>query len=149
LVVVMAPTSGLTQRPGGFGGGGGFGGRGFDPNAIFDMMAKGRNYIEISEVDPSRRERYIQYAQQNGITDGRLTREQFSAMMQARMASGGMGGGFGGTPGGGTPGGGFPMGGSPPTGGPPSSCRPEAGDRERGSDRDRGGDRDRRPRPRW
>src|SRR5262249_44139465 len=96
LVVVMAPSTGLTQRPGGFGGDrapggfggggapggfGGFGGGGsggfgrMDPTARFEEMAKGRGYFEISEItDPQRRERYAQFAQQNGINDGRITK---------------------------------------------------------------------------
>jgi hypothetical protein len=92
------------QQPGGGFPGGGGGGRGnfkFDPGMFFDRIANGRTSIAISEVpsrpnDPSAQERLQQWATQNGITNGQLTRDQFVSYLESRRAerrANGQGGG--------------------------------------------------------
>jgi hypothetical protein len=95
------------QPPGGGFPGGGGGGRGnfrFDPGMFFDRIANGRTTIAISEVpsrpnDPSAQERLQQWAAQNGITNGQLTREQFTSYLEARRAERRANGQGGGPPG--------------------------------------------------
>jgi hypothetical protein len=81
---------------GGFGGppGGGFGGppgmAQVDPGKMFDFMAKGRPFFMINETKRLAGP-LMEYAQQKGITDGKITREQFvgfSEFMKAKVASG-------------------------------------------------------------
>jgi hypothetical protein len=141
LALALGLTTGWTQQPGGGppggfpGGGGGFpgggggrgkGGGGFDPGKMFDFVANGRASIPITELargrDPSQLQ---QWAAQNGVTNGELTRDQFAQYMEARMAerrANGGGRGFGGPRGAG-PGGGPPPAAAPslaPQGAPPS-----------------------------
>src|SRR4051812_13556097 len=110
LVLALGLTAGWTQQPpdggggnpaggrgfggpGGFGGGGrGNGGKGggFDPGMIFDRIANGKATININDMpsrDPSSKERLQQWAAQNGVTNGELTREQFGRYMEERMAA--------------------------------------------------------------
>jgi hypothetical protein len=47
-----------------------------DAGQIFDMLARGRPSIPISEIRFGRSQA-AQYAQDKGITNGKLTREQF------------------------------------------------------------------------
>ncbi|MBI1915949.1 MAG: hypothetical protein HYS12_14625 [Planctomycetes bacterium] len=103
--LAMAPggsQGGLGGRPG---RGGGFGG--FDMGTIFDRMAQGRSTINIADLQMGREEAQA-WAQNKGITNGQLSREQFTSYMQERMQSWGRGGGQGSgiMPGGGMPGGG-------------------------------------------
>src|SRR5262249_9564998 len=65
--------------------------------------------------------------EQNGINDGRITKDQYMSMIQSMMSR--FGGGMGGMPGGGMPG-------ASPTGGSPSPMTPPGG--ERGDRGDRG-----------
>jgi hypothetical protein len=121
-------------KKGGFGGGG-FGGGinpGQDPDALFEVYAKGRSFIPLSEMARSRIGGTLtQYAQDNGITSGQITRQQFRdffTFMNSKAgvtpgqtppnqpAPGGLNpGGF--NPGGGFPGGGFNKKKGPPGGG--------------------------------
>lgn len=118
-LLALATVDSQGQPPGGFGGrekgGPGRGGFG-DPNAMWDRMAQGQDSINLN--DP-------RFAWMKGMMERRgdplppngvLTRQQFVAGAQARMAQRAAdGGGPGGTPGRFTPpGGGFP----PPGGGP-------------------------------
>src|SRR5207249_2994754 len=88
--------------PGGPGGGrpgrGGPGG-GFDMGVFFERLANGRETINIADLQMGREEAQA-WAQKQGITNGQLTRAQFTSYMQERMQSGGgrmgMGGGRGG-----------------------------------------------------
>jgi Ca2+-binding EF-hand superfamily protein len=90
----------------GEGRGGGPGG-GFDPaqiaNRMFDRLSSGKDYIVIAELpdnprDPDQRQRMMDFAQKKGITNGQLTREQFTELMQDQLQNlgGGRGGGQGG-----------------------------------------------------
>jgi Ca2+-binding EF-hand superfamily protein len=91
---------GFGGQPGGFGGQpggrGGFGGPGGgmmgggDPMAFFNMMSKGKDYISRDEIDPQFQMIFERMSQRMGITNGRMTRDQWSAMIQQRMAGGGM-----------------------------------------------------------
>jgi Ca2+-binding EF-hand superfamily protein len=108
------------MQPGGGQGGPGMGGRGmggfnFDPSQIFDRIANGKEVITRNDMNPP--ERFDQMAQNMGITNGRITRQQFVTYMQERMANRGAGGG----PGRGGPGGGGPGGDRGGRGGDPSS----------------------------
>lgn len=94
IVLLAIANRALTQPGrGGSSGGGTPGGRGgFDPNQRFDQYANGRNFFLISEMtDPWRKERLTQFAQQNGITDGRITREQYMAYSQQSFGGGSRG----------------------------------------------------------
>jgi Ca2+-binding EF-hand superfamily protein len=85
--IFIAPAI-TTGQPGGFKGGGkkGFG-MGMDAGQIFDRIANGRPSIPISEIKFGRTQ-VAQYAQDKGITNGMLTRQQFidfqTQMMSAR-----------------------------------------------------------------
>lgn len=141
--VVLVPTWGQFPgggRPSGFGGGspGGFGGPGgfmsMDVNQKFDMYARGRPFFLISDTRMLR-DSLTQWAKENNITNGQITRDQFVAFNKkvsdgsikiSMNGFGGMGGpgmsspvtgGPGTTPG--SMGGKFP-GFGPPGGGAPS-----------------------------
>jgi hypothetical protein len=82
------------ESPGGGRGGRG-GGRRFDPNMFFNMLSGGKDYIVIAEMlvnpfiargDTSAKEKVESFVQRQGITNGRLTREQFALYMGERMA---------------------------------------------------------------
>lgn len=91
--------------PGGFGGGGKGGKKGgmgpmggmpqinIDPDAIFNMMAKGSDAIVIS-TSGMLRPQLEQWAMDNGVTSGIITRGDFTDFYQSMTAN--MGGGFGG-----------------------------------------------------
>jgi Ca2+-binding EF-hand superfamily protein len=104
-------TAGQAQFPGGDGGGGppGGGGRRFggDPNQFFDRLSGGKDVIRRSELpDPRMQMMFDRWAERLGITNGEITRDQFTTMMQNfRGMRGGRNGanpGGGGPPGGGT-----------------------------------------------
>lgn len=106
---------------GGFPGGpgGGFGSR--DPNQMFDFLSKGRGFFLISETRMLR-DPLTKWAQEKGITDGRITREQFAAFnqsMQSQMGGGGFKPSFGPGPGPGP--GPFPGGAPGGQSGPPAN----------------------------
>jgi EF hand len=68
--------------------------RKFDPNMFFNMLSGGKDYIVVAEMlanpfiarDPSAKEKIESFVQRQGITNGRLTREQFALYMGERMA---------------------------------------------------------------
>jgi hypothetical protein len=121
LVFALGLSEGWTQPPpdggGGFPGngrerrgGGKGGGKGFDPGMRFDAVANGRtsvplNEIPVSQRDPNGAERLQQWAAQNGITNGQITRDQYVSYVQQRIAEFRANGGGRGGPGGGPPGG--------------------------------------------
>src|SRR6516225_1370934 len=85
----LGPMQAFSQFPqqgggGGFGGGGrGFGGGRWDPNQMFDRMANGKDVLVRSELtDPRSQGMFDRWAGRLGVTDGRITREQFTSMMQ-------------------------------------------------------------------
>jgi Ca2+-binding EF-hand superfamily protein len=102
LALLLGPSEALPQfgPPGGGGppaGDRGFGGQ-VDPNQFFDRMSGGKDVWVRSEItDPQMLRRFDRAAQQMGITNGQITREQFVANLQQRMAQWG-GGRFGGGP---------------------------------------------------
>lgn len=72
---------GLSQFRGGKGGSSGFSGGSFfflmkDPEGMFERMAKGRDHFLISETF-SLREPLAQFAKDKGISDDKISREQF------------------------------------------------------------------------
>ena len=80
------------------------GGMNFDPDMIFDMVAKGADAIAISNAPPMLQPMLLQWAQNTGNTSGVISRDQFSQFMSLQMSQmqgGGFGGGFGGMGGGG------------------------------------------------
>jgi Ca2+-binding EF-hand superfamily protein len=110
--VTLAPSPSQTQtqviqmqvqngQGGGFGGARGMGG--FDPGQIFDRFSNGQNVLIRSQLDQRGQMMFDRFAQQMGVTNGQITRDQFSAGMQQMMQSfgGGMGMRMGGAPGGG------------------------------------------------
>ncbi len=107
-VIVMAPAI-TTGQPGGFGKGktkgqpgGAFPGGGGgtqDPNAMFDYLAKDRQFFLISETTRSNAT-LTAFAQERGIAGGKITRQQYqeySDWMAKKRAAGA-------NPGGGQPG---------------------------------------------
>jgi hypothetical protein len=96
IIVVPAITTG---QPGGGGkkGGGAGGGFGADPNTIFDFLSRGRNFFLISE-SRSQGALLNQFAQEKGITNGQITRQQyldFYDWKASQAPAGPGGGGFG------------------------------------------------------
>jgi hypothetical protein len=104
VLILAGPRMGLTQFQGKGKGKGG----GFDPSRMFNFMSGGKDFIVINDMianssrfDPNVKDNLESFAQRNGITNGQLTRDQFAAYMQERMANGmggrgGPGGGRGG-----------------------------------------------------
>ena len=131
LVILPAITVGQFQFQGSKGKGKGGGGFGSDPGRTFDFISRGNPYIVIAE-QRFMKDQLLQYAQENGITNGQLTRQQyidFSENFKNKLSAGnpaqpggGKGPGFGAAPGGfggGAPGdfGGKKFGGPQPPGG--------------------------------
>jgi hypothetical protein len=125
------PAGGFPGTPGGGFGGGGFGGGGMDPNDRWQQMAGNNNVVYRNQItDPRMQRRFDMTAQMAGITDGKMTKQQYlsasQSMMQAFQQGGmqawqGRGGRGGGGPGG--PGGGGPNGGGPGSPGTPGGDR--------------------------
>jgi Ca2+-binding EF-hand superfamily protein len=94
VVCFAQPPGGGMFGPGGGGRWGGGGGRGFDPNQLFNMMSNGKDVVSRADIsNPRFQGMFDRFAEQAGVTNGQLTREQFVAAMQARMGQrGGQGG---------------------------------------------------------
>jgi hypothetical protein len=86
---------------------GGRGGFGMDPNAMWDRFSRGQDSINLNDPQHAFMKRMMERRGEPMPPNGVLTRQQFVAGMQQRMAQGGMGG-----PGGG-PGRFSPPGGAP------------------------------------
>src|SRR5262245_49404924 len=94
VLILAGPRMGLTQFQGKGKGKGGGGPGGFDPSRMFNFMSGGNDFIVINDMiarssrfDPNVKENLESFAQRNGITNGQLTREQFAAYMQERIAN--------------------------------------------------------------
>jgi Ca2+-binding EF-hand superfamily protein len=90
-ILFLATSLGQAQFPGGGGRGGGG-----DPDQMFSMLSGGKDVIVRSDLNPRLQSRFDQWAQQLGITNGEITRQQFAGMMQQRLGGQGGGGGPGG-----------------------------------------------------
>src|SRR5438128_7969698 len=99
----LIPDLGYAQGPpgggaGGFrqrGGGGGFGRGGLDPSQMFDRFANGKNVWVRSESPNEFSQGFFdRIAQSMNITNGQITREQFTTYMQQQQQNGWGGGGF-------------------------------------------------------
>ncbi len=108
LSLISALVIGLTvafAQPGGFqrgdrgsrgGDQGGKGGRTFDASKMFGFISGGKDYLDQNDInkmlqfsarmDPNAKENLDRFMQQQGITNGILTRDQFTAYSQQRMA---------------------------------------------------------------
>jgi hypothetical protein len=94
LALVPAVTTGQGKGGKGFGGFGGKGGginASQDPDVLFDMFARGRSYIM---VDDTRMSRTINgpltiYAQENGLSNAQITRQQFRDFFSAALKAAG------------------------------------------------------------
>jgi Ca2+-binding EF-hand superfamily protein len=88
MTVVLLVAQGPAQVPSGAKRGG-FG----DPGQLFDRFSGGKNvWIRTDITDPRRQMFFDRVAQSLGITNGQITREQFStAMQQMRSSPGGKG----------------------------------------------------------
>src|SRR5262249_3689006 len=127
---------GFRQR-GGRGGFGGWGGGGFDPGQMFDRFANGKAVWTQADANsnPFGQRMFERIAQSMNITNGQITREQFTTYMQQQANNWGGGGGRRGNwpgMGGGSPGGGN----SPGAGAAPSRGGPDngPGNRQNGPD---------------
>jgi Ca2+-binding EF-hand superfamily protein len=88
LLALLTADTALTQWGGGRRGGSGGGGGRFDPSFLFNRYANGKDYVVIAEVTRDRDKTAMgDYAQRKGITNGRLTREQFADYWQERTAA--------------------------------------------------------------
>jgi Ca2+-binding EF-hand superfamily protein len=89
LGCLLLPTRGVSQFPGGSPGGKmSFLG---DPGKLFDMMSGGKDVItRDSLTNPWMAGMFDRYVEKLGITDGKLTRDQFNHYMQQRMAEKGI-----------------------------------------------------------
>jgi hypothetical protein len=84
---------GAGRNDGRDGGGRRFGG---DPNQFFDRLSNGKDVINRSEnTDPGMQMMFDRMAERLGVTNGQITRAQFTEMMRQRMQgrAGGPGGG--------------------------------------------------------
>lgn len=133
LALLAAPA--LSQPPSRFGPPGRGGGFMPDPNMLFERRANGRGYFLLSEVTFGR-DTLTQWAKDKGLTDGKITREQFQAYFNERLKDGpfGMKPPF--PPPGGPPG--TPP--SPPPGGDEAKERMDQWVEMRFKERDRNGD---------
>jgi EF hand domain-containing protein len=88
MVVVALPAPGTGQLP----SDGRTSGRsksGGDPNRVFDMMSGGKDIIIRDTLTSSFTQgMFDRFAQGMGITDGKITRAQFTAYMQQKAAAG-------------------------------------------------------------
>lgn len=88
LLGLLIPAEATSQFPSG-GSRGGFG----DPSKLFDMMSGGRDVVTRDSLpNPLFAGMFDRFAQQMGVTDGKLTREQFNAYMQQKAAEKAAGG---------------------------------------------------------
>jgi Ca2+-binding EF-hand superfamily protein len=102
-VLLLSSTQGLSQPGGsdprgtpdsrgagqsfpGGGGGRGFPGGGFDPNQFFDQMSGGKEVWLRTETDPRNQRRFDIIAAQVGVTNGQITRRQYTAYQEQRAA---------------------------------------------------------------
>jgi len=117
LLALLIPAEAISQFPSGGSSGGSRGGFG-DPSKLFDMMSGGRDVVTRDSLpNPLFAGMFDRFAQQMGVTDGKLTREQFNAYMQQKAAEKAGGGAPSGA--GAGPGGGFRSSGKEGGGGPP------------------------------
>jgi Ca2+-binding EF-hand superfamily protein len=110
VALLLGPNPGLSQPGGGYPGEGP-GGYSGGPSRYFEMYSQGRGFFYNEVTDPDRRARLMQFAQQAGITDGKIDAQQYDAYRQMFFGRGGSSGGYGRGP---SPGG-------PPIGGPPGN----------------------------
>jgi hypothetical protein len=83
LIVCVDDQQGFSQ-PGRKKGGGGPGGMKMDPNNIFEKwLAKGRDHFFVNEMYMGRKEMEL-FASRSGITDGKITREQYMKFWDQR-----------------------------------------------------------------
>ena len=86
-------------RDGDRGGDRGRGGFSMDPNAMWDRFSQGQESINLNDPQHSRMKRMMEFRGEPMPPNGILTKQQFVAGMQQRMAQGGMGGPGGSSPG--------------------------------------------------
>src|SRR5581483_10328336 len=81
LLIGLSAGTALAQPPGGRPGGGRP-----DPAQFFDMMAQGKSVITRDQLAPQFQGMFDRFAQRMGITDGKMTRQQFTDYMAQRAA---------------------------------------------------------------
>jgi Predicted membrane protein len=135
------PGGGFGQGGGGFrqrgGGGGGWGGGGFDPAQMFDRFANGKEVWTRADAasNPWGQGMFDRIAQSMNITNGQITREQFTTYMQQQRNNWGGGTGSGrrgNRQGNGAPG--AAPGGTPANGSSPGAPGGDSGNQPNGSD---------------
>lgn len=92
LALIVFVSYGSGQPGGGGFGKGGKGGKkgGGDPTEFFKRMANGKDYIVLSEMQASGSKMYeplMQFAKEQGITDGKITQDKFMQYMVQRAAT--------------------------------------------------------------
>jgi Ca2+-binding EF-hand superfamily protein len=103
ILVLLGPSRGISQFPGGGSGGGGRGMFG-DPSKLFDMMSGGKDVATKDALpSPFLAKMFDGLAEKMGITNGVITRDQFNVYMQQAAAARNGGAPAGGSPNGNTP----------------------------------------------
>jgi Ca2+-binding EF-hand superfamily protein len=130
---------GFRQRGGGGGWGGGWGGGGFDPAQMFDRFTNGKDVWTRADAgnagNPWAVGMFDRIAQSMNITNGQITREQFTTYMQQQRNNWGGGMGGGGRRGNRQGNGGPPGNGGGPNGAPsPGAPGGDSGNQQNGSD---------------
>jgi Ca2+-binding EF-hand superfamily protein len=83
------PDGGGDRGPGGWGGRGGPS-KSSDPNGFFDRVSGGKDVWKKSESDPKYHSLFDRIAEQLGVTNGEITRQQFVDYMQNKLTQRGM-----------------------------------------------------------
>jgi len=88
VVIVLSPASVQSQFPSRSSGGSSSGRSMFgDPTKLFEMMSGGKDVVSRDTLpNPLFAGMFDRFAQQMGVTNGQITREQFNAYMAQKMA---------------------------------------------------------------
>jgi hypothetical protein len=99
LLVLAGPHSGFTQQGGPPEGGMGMRMKGmkgkgkgnFDPNMIFNMLAKGKDVLDVGEMQapafgPDPREKMKEFLAAKGVANGQMTRDLYAEFFKGQMA---------------------------------------------------------------
>jgi Ca2+-binding EF-hand superfamily protein len=80
IALLLGATQGMTQS-----GERGSGSKRMDPEQLFNMLSQGRDSVSRTEVDPRMQPMFDRITERMNLSNGRITREQFSASLKERM----------------------------------------------------------------